>query len=452
MLAAIRSTLVASFLMLAAGVTAGAHAQLTPQEARGRDIYFGASGSALERNTSTFANSEAEFPASAFPCSSCHGERGIGRAERGVTPSNLQRAALTKPYGETTSEGRIRPAYTRETFASALRRGIGPSGRPLADAMPRYKMTDADVADLWSFLGRLETLNAPGVTETSITLGAVLPLRGAATAEGAVMLATLRAVADATNAQGGVFGRKVLIRAIDAGSATIDSIDVFAIATVAGLPQGVDLPAAPPIIGPWAQEPAENQQNVFYLTSRQADQVHNLKTFAETNLGHTSVGLCDGVASEGRIVTTDCLETYVGAKSVLLPIAAFQSLSGEQLAKLPSETYVALPSSPSLFSREAQQAFARIRANGPAPRQYVLAQAHAYSSAVLTLEVLKRSGRDLSRQKFIQELHKVRDFVGAMTPPLSFTAQRRVGSRGAYVVRYDPKTGQLAPEGAWIDG
>jgi hypothetical protein len=67
------------------------------------------------------------------------------------------------------------------------------------------------------------------------------------------------------------------------------------------------------------------------------------------------------------------------------------------------------------------------------------------------IEALMQTGRDASREGVIDRLELVRGFEGAMTPPLTFGPNRRVGSRGAEIVRYDPKKATLATSGTWID-
>ena len=83
--------------------------------------------------------------------------------------------------------------------------------------------------------------------------------------------------------------------------------------------------------------------------------------------------------------------------------------------------------------------------------EHIVLQADAYSSAVVAIEALIRSGRSLTRRKFVSALEGFQDFDGAMTPPLTFSPNRRTGSTGVKIVRYDPPSGMLANTGTWID-
>jgi branched-chain amino acid transport system substrate-binding protein len=51
-------------------------------------------------------------------------------------------------------------------------------------------------------------------------------------------------------------------------------------------------------------------------------------------------------------------------------------------------------------------------------------------SAVATVEALKRSGKDLSRERFIEEMNKLRDFkTGILAGGVTFTPQDHQGAK-----------------------
>jgi hypothetical protein len=69
------------------------------------------------------------------------------------------------------------------------------------------------------------------------------------------------------------------------------------------------------------------------------------------------------------------------------------------------------------------------------------------------IEALKRAGRDVSRQKLIEALERLYQFNTALTPPITYTPNRRIGSMGAYIVAIDvegngptPVSGFLEPD------
>ncbi|MDP3460593.1 MAG: hypothetical protein Q8S09_15090, partial [Hyphomonas sp.] len=142
-----------------------ASAELTAAEERGRAIYFGERGSALEDATVHIGELETKLPARTFPCASCHGRTGLGKSERGVQPSQITRDSLTRPYSVREASGRKRPPYTATTFRNAVRGGKDAGGNALAEAMPRFSLTDKQLADVWAFLAVIAEATDPGISE-----------------------------------------------------------------------------------------------------------------------------------------------------------------------------------------------------------------------------------------------------------------------------------------------
>jgi len=65
-------------------------------------------------------------------------------------------------------------------------------------------------------------------------------------------------------------------------------------------------------------------------------------------------------------------------------------------------------------------------------------------------EALKRAGRDLTRDKLIEELETLHGFATGYAPPVTYTPTRRLGARGAYVLKLD-LTGQTLGAGEWVE-
>src|SRR4029453_2296435 len=78
--------------------------QLTDSERRGKEIYL--RGTSPSGNAITGWMGELSVPASNLNCSGCHGRRGEGKTESGITAGNLTWPNLTKPYGHTHPTGR----------------------------------------------------------------------------------------------------------------------------------------------------------------------------------------------------------------------------------------------------------------------------------------------------------------------------------------------------------
>ena len=127
-------------------------------------------------------------------CASCHRRSGFGASEGGVyvprvtgpalfQPRQLRRADLFRalyqepqpePYAARVRDPRLRPAYTPETLAVALREGRDPAGRMLDPLMPRYRLSDGEVVDLAAYLAGLSAAPSPGVDGESIHFATVI--------------------------------------------------------------------------------------------------------------------------------------------------------------------------------------------------------------------------------------------------------------------------------------
>ena len=149
------------------------------------------------------------LPGSALACGGCHGEDGLGRPEGGAVPSDITWSHLTKPYGHVHEDGRRHPAFDVRSLGAAIRGGVDPAGGSLAATMPRYALSDRDLASLLAYLRRLETDRDPGVTSQALRLGTVLPTGGPLAPIGAAMRAAMEGALEAVNARGGVHGRRV---------------------------------------------------------------------------------------------------------------------------------------------------------------------------------------------------------------------------------------------------
>jgi mono/diheme cytochrome c family protein len=179
---------------------------LTPQERRGRAIYLrGESASGREIKALV---GEVDVPASTVTCAGCHGARGEGKTEGGVTAGNLTWANLTKPYGHTHPTGRKHGPFDEASFVRAVSEGVDPSKNIMLAAMPHYQMSPEDLADLVAYLKRIEDDQDPGLTDTAVRVGTLLPTQGALASTGAAMRDVLAAYFNELNAGGGVFGRR----------------------------------------------------------------------------------------------------------------------------------------------------------------------------------------------------------------------------------------------------
>ena len=211
---------------LASSSLAG-QAPLGDEQRRGRRLYTTGAPASGAPIVAVMGEGDVEVPATVLPCASCHGHDGRGNPEGGVTPADVTWDALTKPYGTARSAGRRRPPYGRELLARAIREGVDSGGAPLDPTMPRYRISDADLADLVSYLEVIGTVSDPGVGEDTLTIGVVLPAADEALAAdeaggmGAAVRAVLHAYFSEVNRRGGLYGREIELELV-APPATAD--------------------------------------------------------------------------------------------------------------------------------------------------------------------------------------------------------------------------------------
>ncbi|HEV2840857.1 MAG TPA: ABC transporter substrate-binding protein [Chthoniobacterales bacterium] len=174
---------------------------------RGRQIYLTgvpANGAPL---TASVGNPAMEVPASILKCVNCHGSDGRGKAEGGVTPANIRWEELTKPSAGGPA-GRRRSAYSEKLLVRAIAVGIDASGNRLDPAMPHYRLTHEQAADLVAYLEVLGREADPGVTENALKIGVVLPPAGGPGSAQRIR-EVVAAFALQVNEQGGFYGRRL---------------------------------------------------------------------------------------------------------------------------------------------------------------------------------------------------------------------------------------------------
>lgn len=130
-------------------------------------------------------------PGTSFACVSCHMLSGFGSIEGGVitiptngkslyTPRKPPTGIRSSMAGMGVVKGQLppepppaRPAYTDEALATAIRRGIDPSGRTLGPVMPRYKLNERDMAVMIAYLKSLSSSYSPGVDDQTMRFATV---------------------------------------------------------------------------------------------------------------------------------------------------------------------------------------------------------------------------------------------------------------------------------------
>jgi ABC-type branched-subunit amino acid transport system substrate-binding protein len=89
------------------------------------------------------------------------------------------------------------------------------------------------------------------------------------------------------------------------------------------------------------------------------------------------------------------------------------------------------------------------------PSQHLHAMISAYSAATVFTEALRRAGRKLGRRELTGALERFYRFETGLTPPITYTNNRRIGAKGAYVIAFQSATpdssGEFLRTAPWID-
>lgn len=92
-------------------------------------------------------------------CADCHGPNGRGGTVQMMMGSfeapDIRYKTLTTEEMEH-EEGEEHPPYTEELIKRAITQGLDPAGEPLNFPMPRWQMSESDLADLLDYLKSLQ--------------------------------------------------------------------------------------------------------------------------------------------------------------------------------------------------------------------------------------------------------------------------------------------------------
>jgi ABC-type branched-subunit amino acid transport system substrate-binding protein len=278
---------------VAAFVCAPASYALDDSEVRGKQIYFEGTSTGGTEITAVVGDEAAVLPASAMPCSSCHGSDGLGRPEGGVIPLDIRWSELVKTYGHVHHDGRKHPAFDDDGVARSIIAGVDQANNPLDRSMPIYQMSQQEVDDLIAYMKVLEFDLDPGVGDDSVQIATLLPLSGKAGAVGEAMQQVLLGHFADVNKQGGIFGRRIELLAIPTAETAEDSLqrvrEAFAtegiFALVGAYSIGLDETLLAftrsdnvPLVGPFTLDPGDAflDSAAFYLYAGFDDQARVL--------------------------------------------------------------------------------------------------------------------------------------------------------------------------------
>lgn len=519
--------LLAPAVLLAAGASPIPDGQKKPDEQkqrieRGRRIYLEGVSPSGGEITAVMSDAGVEVPATAVPCGSCHGRDGKGRPEGGVSPSDLTWVSLTKPYGNTHPNGRKHPAYDVRLLKRAISLGIDPAGNKLDGVMPQFRMSLQDMEDLVAYMQQLGTKSDPGVTDTALRVGVVLPPAGPLSGMGKAVRAALTAQFEILNKAGGIYGRRVEPRFFEAPQPAdqrrawtadfLEREEVFA--GLAAFFAGADAEMASlfqdkeiPVVGPFSLHPREAfplNRYVFYLLPGVEAQGQALVRFvrnrwpgkpqtaivapagADLDRAVESITKAAGAAGwpkplelrMGRETRPEDLKKLADARAdfvfflgsgpearAFLQAAdrlewrprflATGTAADDSLLSAPAgfadRIFLALPTRPSDPDPKAAASYRALAAAYKLPQDNLSAQLSALAAADTLIEALRRAGREVSREKLVDQLESLRSLDTGFVPPLTYGPARRLGARGAYVLKVDLPGKRLGPEGGWVE-
>ncbi len=119
----------------------------------------------------------------AAACVNCHQRSGLGAKEGRSSVPPITARYLFRQGGQADVDRAIpyvptmrgeREPYTEATLAKVIRQGIDSQGRRLTGLMPRYEISDADMASLIAYLKRLDMRRVPGVTESTLHFATII--------------------------------------------------------------------------------------------------------------------------------------------------------------------------------------------------------------------------------------------------------------------------------------
>ena len=292
--------LAGAFMLASAGFLQAAAAELTPQQERGKQIYFSGTSPSGGEITAYFGKDLLEIPGDNATCASCHGPDGLGRPESGIIPLSVTWTYLMKPYGHVHPDGLEHAAFMPESLKRYMKEGIYPGEKRGNPAMPIYALSDQDLDDLVAFLRVLDQHLDPGLTSAKVRVGIIYPGEGRLQETGKAMEHVVSGYFNRLNEQGGIYGRTIEVVPVslpisaEAGpgplTAAISKNDLFALVSPLVPGRDRDLTAAVeeekiPVVGPYTFTPLEAtvlNQYIFYIFSGMGEHLLALVDFAAT--------------------------------------------------------------------------------------------------------------------------------------------------------------------------
>jgi ABC-type branched-subunit amino acid transport system substrate-binding protein len=211
--------------------------------------------------------------------------------------------------------------------------------------------------------------------------------------------------------------------------------------------------------------PGDDHQKDLQTAISEQGEVHGWSAVAGFSIVPNQFD-ADGAARALKEQGVDCLFylSFGGLKTLLeaadkvdwrphvfLPGAFIEKGILELPVAFQKKIYLSYPTLPSDRTPAGVSEFQTLLKKHELSVKHLTSQISAYVAAKILVEGLKRTGRELSREKFIGSLEKLYEFQTGLTPRLTYGPNRRIGALGSHIVTVDLEKKDFTPVGGWIE-
>lgn len=473
---------------------------LTAQQKAGKNIYTKGIGVSDVKVIAQMSG--IQVPATIMPCVNCHRADGTGNPEGGIVPSNILWTELTKSYGGLRQNKNKRLPYTEQSLRKVITTGKDSGGNQLDATMPQYNMSREDLDNLIEYIKILGTDKDIGLTDNSIRIGIALPEKDTSSDnKNEAIKKLVTAYCKSVNNKGGVYNRKIEPFFLN-NQEGYDEHGAFMILgfgnkTVANYANKESIPA---LLSFSKERTVDglNNQYTFYVYPSLTAQSLSLVDFSKQNKlsenntkvtvvyfnDETRKSIAKEIATycfkslgkqpkmlpidfknieeivENKNIITNSLLFFIGPKTIgnklllalhkenKLPYILLPgSLSGIDVYTMPiafqTKIFIEYPTWISEQTLEGFHAYQNLNKNYVLDHHWKRNQLDMLSMLLTTEECLKRVGKNLSRNNFIETMEELFEYSNGLSPPITYNLNRRVGNSNVYIIGFNAEEKKL---------
>jgi ABC-type branched-subunit amino acid transport system substrate-binding protein len=121
----------------------------------------------------------------------------------------------------------------------------------------------------------------------------------------------------------------------------------------------------------------------------------------------------------------------------------------EAPAMLTQRIYLAYPTLSTDVSEAGRNEYLKLAKAHALPPSHLQSQIAALAAAKLLEEGLRAAGRTLNRERLVEAIEALYRYDTGLTPPLTYGPNRRIGAKGAHVMKVGIADKASAPVGTW---